>query len=56
MEALREEKKEQNQWKDSGMDEIQKVQNEVDAQMEEIRQRQKLLEEDLKGIQVDSSI
>lgn len=56
MEALREEKKEQDQWKDSGMDEIQKVQNEVDAQMEEIRQRQKLLEEDLKGIQVDSSI
>lgn len=61
LEALREEKKaqqeqNQSQLKDSGLDEIQKIQNEVDVQMEEIRQRQKLLEEDLKGIQVDSSI
>lgn len=60
-EALREEQKaqrEQNQnlASNSGMEEIQKIQSEMDIQMEEIRQRQKLLEEDLKGIQVDSSI
>ncbi len=35
---------------------IQRVQDEVDQQIQEIRMRQKLLEEDLKGIQVDSNI
>ncbi len=57
--AVREEKKAQQEEMNQNLKnlpDIQRVQDEVDQQIQEIRMRQKLLEEDLKGIQVDSNI
>lgn len=58
-EALREEQKAEQteqtkQQTESGT--LQNVQNEVEQQIQEILEKQKLLEEDLKGIQVDNII
>ncbi len=58
-EAIREEKKAQQEEMNQNlknMPDVQKAQSEVDQQLMEIRMRQKLLEEDLKGIQVDSNV
>lgn len=58
-EAVREEKKAQQEEMNQALKnlpDIQKVQSEVEQQIQEIRARQKLLEEDLKGIQVDSNV
>lgn len=58
-EALRGEKKTEQEAQNEQLQKLpdmQKMQNEVDQQLQEILERQKLLEEDLKGIQVDHNI
>ena len=59
LEALRDEKKAEQEAQNeqlSKLPDMQKLQSEVDQQLQEILERQKLLEEDLKGIQVDQNI
>ena len=58
-EALREEQKARQETKNQqkeNLTDIQRTQNEIEQQLQEILERQKLLEEDLKGIQVDDIV